>query len=366
MTQRLYLDHNATTPLLPSVKEAMIAAMSLLGNASSVHGEGRKIRQIIEQNREKIAAFFSIKPSRVVFTSGATEANNYILRGFSGPVIIGATEHDSVLQPRSDAKICTITKQGYLDLGHLKELLTESLEPPLVSVMIANNQTGIIQPLVEIMDLVNSHGGIFHSDCVQGIGKLPLDWKSLNFNYLSFSGHKIGAPQGIGALIIDERKSLTPLIMGGGQERSFRSGTENFLGIVGLGAAIDAMKSQDWSEIEALRNSLEETLLNRYPEITIFGRDSQRLPNTMAIRMPGVKNELQVMAFDLKGIAISAESACSSGKVKTSHVLKAMGIPEPDRNENIRVSLGLETTQKDIERFITTWESIYLTKQLQQ
>ena len=359
MTQRLYLDHNATTPLLPSVKEAMMAAMDLHGNPSSIHKEGRKIRQMIEESREKIATFFNVKSARVVFTSGATESNNHVLKGFAGPVIISAIEHDSVRQPRTDARICNVTQHGVLDLNHLEDLLKESSEPTLVSVMLANNQTGVIQPIAEIIKITQSHGGISHSDCVQGVGKLNLDWGTLKPHYLSFSGHKIGAPQGVGALIIDENRPISALIKGGGQERSWRSGTENFLGIMGLGIAIEAAKKQDWTRVKALRDILESTLLSRYPEIEIFGYESQRLPNTTSLRMPGFKNDLQVMLFDLKGIAVSAEAACSSGKVKSSHVLKAMGIQESSRNENIRVSLGLETTQQDIERFIATWEEIY-------
>lgn len=363
MMDRLYLDHNATTPLLPAVKNALMAALDLTGNASSIHGEGRKIRQLVEEAREKVAFFFDVKPSRVVFTSGATEANNLMLKGFSGPVIVSTIEHDSVINARLDVQVCSVTRQGCLDLDRLETLLKTSKVKTLVSLMAANNETGVIQPLQEVRELAHRYGAILHSDAVQAIGRIPLNWKELGLNYLSLSAHKIGGPQGVGALIIDENLPLKPLITGGGQERFFRSGTENTLGIVGLGAAIDGIGNQDWSGIETLRDTLEERLLKRYPEIEIYGRDAPRLPNTSALRMPAVKNALQVMHFDLKGIALSAGSACSSGKVKTSPVLKAMGIAEPDLNESIRVSMGLRTTPQDVERFIGTWEELYLTIQ---
>lgn len=356
---RIYLDHNASTPMLPKVKQAITEALVYQGNASSIHQEGRKIRQLIEESREKVASYLKVHSSRIVFTSGATEANNHVLKGFSGPVIINDAEHDSVRHVRSDAQLCSVTSQGLLDLTHLEDLLKQSKEPVLISAMWANNESGVIQPLEEILSLTRRFGAFLHSDCVQGIGKIQLNWSQNAPNFISLSGHKIGSPQGVGVLVIDEKYPLLPLTRGGGQERSHRSGTENTLHIIGLGHAIDHVQEQNWSSIKKLRDGLEETLLSQYPEITIYGKEVERTPNTSLIRMPNVKNSIQVMSFDIKGIALSSGSACSSGKVKSSHVLKAMGVTDENASETIRVSLGLETTEKDIHTFMDVWKAIY-------
>lgn len=362
---RLYFDHNATSPLLPQARKAMIHAMDMRGNASSIHEDGRRIRQHLEQARQIIADHFSVKSSQVIFTSGATEANNLVLKGYKGPVITSAIEHDSVLKARQDSLICRVTKDGVVDLNHLEELIQQTHSrhgsPALISIMGANNETGVIQPLQEIADLGRKYGSTIHSDAVQITGKCVLDWANINLNYISLSAHKIGGPQGVGALIIDEKLSLSPLITGGGQERYFRSGTENVLGIIGFGAAMDHCLPQNWQKIESLRDLLEETLTKICPETCFYGKSpsQKRLPNTSNIRMPGVKNNIQVINFDLKGISLSAGSACSSGKVKISHVLQAMGITDDQLHESIRVSLGPQTTHDDIDKFVLIWQDLY-------
>lgn len=363
---RLYFDHNATSPLLSQVKDAMILAMDKIGNASSVHQEGRHVRQQLEEVRQTLANYFAVKPSRVVFTSGATESNNLILKGHKGPVITSAIEHDSVLKAREDALFCRVTADGIVDLNHLEELIQQTPHRPdapiLISIMAANNETGVIQPLQEIATLGKKYGCILHSDAVQIIGKCDVDWTMLDLNYISLSAHKMGGPQGIGALIIDEGRSLMPLVIGGGQERYFRPGTENVLGIIGFAAAIDHCHPQKWGKIATLRDVLETRILNLCPETCFYGKSPthQRLPNTSNIRMPGVKNNIQVINFDLKGISLSAGSACSSGKVKTSHVLQAMGITDNQLHESIRVSLGPQTTSEDVDRFVLIWQDLYI------
>lgn len=363
---RLYFDHNATSPLLPQVKDAMIQAMGKIGNASSVHQEGRHVRQHLEEVRQTLATYFAAKPSRVVFTSGATESNNLILRGHKGPVITSTIEHDSVLKAREGAHLCRVTADGAVDLNHLENLIQQtphrSDTPILISIMAANNETGVIQPLQEIAALGKKYGCLLHSDAVQVTGKCDIDWTMLDLNYISLSAHKMGGPQGVGALIVDEGRSIMPLVTGGGQERSFRPGTENVLGIMGFGAAMDHCHPQNWEKIATLRDNLETQILSLCPEACFYGksRTHHRLPNTSNIRMPGVKNNIQVINFDLKGISLSAGSACSSGKVKTSHVLQAMGITDNQLHESIRVSLGPQTTAEDIDRFVLIWQELYI------
>lgn len=363
--KRLYLDHNATTPLLPQVKMAIREAMELIGNASSIHEDGRRVRRCLEEARQEIATYFHCKSSQVIFTSGATEANNMILKGFNGSVIISSIEHDSVLHTRPDAQICDVLPTGIIDLSHLETLIkkhyTQNNTPLLISIMAANNETGMIQPLASIKELARRYGAYIHTDAVQVVGKYPLNWSDLDLDFISLSAHKIGGPQGIGALIINEQVLLTPLLTGGGQERSFRSGTENVLGIIGLGTAIKLSASQNWSATSKMRDYLENELQKRCSSLLPYEYNEKydRLPNTTILRMPGVRNNSQVMHFDLQGISLSAGSACSSGKVKTSHVLQAMGVPEPALQETIRVSLGKENSQRDIDRFIQVWEELY-------
>ncbi|WP_052046073.1 cysteine desulfurase family protein [Candidatus Paracaedibacter symbiosus] len=355
----IYLDHNATTPLCWQAKQAMLEILDVCGNASSTHNDGRRVRQYVEKARAKVADYFAVTPAQVVFTSGATEANNLVLKGFNGPVITSAIEHDSVLKARNDLTICPVTAEGIIDLEALETELQQVTRPCLVSVMAANNETGVMQPLQEIVGLCRKYQALMHSDAVQVVGKIDFDWQQLGLDYISLSAHKIGGPQGVGALVVNPNRALRPQITGGGQERYFRAGTENVLGIVGLGAAIEACRHNDWIEVASLRQDLEASLRANFKDIAIFGAQVPRLPNTVNLTMPGVVNTVQVMHFDLNSISLSAGSACSSGKVKPSHVLQAMGVDGKDIDNSIRISLGLQTTQVEIQHFIETWENLY-------
>lgn len=356
---RIYLDHNATTVLHPAVHNAITETLACLGNASSIHTHGRTVRSLLETARSRVAGFFAVRPSQVVFTSGATEANNMLMKGFRGRIITSMIEHDSILEASKSAQRCRVDSQGLVDLGHLEDLLQTSDEPALVSIMAANNETGVIQPMAEVVALCRRYGARVHSDVVQAIGKTDLGWAGLKLDFISLSGHKIGALQGIGALVINEHVPIRPLVCGGGQERYYRSGTENVTGIVSLGTAIEACRSQNWLGIERLRNYLEEQLLQACPELTVFADKVARLPNTTCFATPGITSHTQVMHFDLMGISVSAGSACSSGKVKVSHVLEAMGATKPILGNSLRVSLGQTTTEQDINRFIDTWRRLF-------
>lgn len=354
---RIYLDHNATTPLIPQAKGAVLDVLDVLGNASSIHTHGRTVRTYIETARQSLADFFGVKTSQVVFTSGATESNNMVLKGFQGTIITSAIEHDSVLEANKSALICAVDDQGRVDLNHLEDLLKQVTTPVLVSIMAANNETGVVQPLEPIVKLCRQYGAKVHTDAVQAVGKLTLPWS--DFDFISLSAHKIGGLQGVGALIINERISLPPLIRGGGQERYFRSGTENVAGIVSLGSAISDCSNRNWQTVETLRNSLQDRLTAACRDLTIFSKDAPRLPNTLCFATPHLTSNTQVMHFDLSGISVSAGSACSSGKVKTSHVLHAMGVSSPCLDQSLRVSLGLGTTQTDIDAFFAAWQVLY-------
>ncbi|MBI1954048.1 MAG: cysteine desulfurase [Proteobacteria bacterium] len=358
---RIYLDYNATTPLRPSVKEALLASMDLHGNPSSVHFHGRELRKRIEAARSTLADYFNVHPKQVIFTSGATEANTLVLKGFSGQVIVSAIEHRSILQTLDHVDICPVDENGLIDLAFLDTFLQHSSKPTLVSCMLANNETGVIQPLKDVVSLAKKYEAFTHCDATQA--KISVDWSSLNLDFISFSSHKIGGPQGVGALIINPDIVLRPLFRGGGQERSYRAGTENVLGIIGFGQAIDVCRDEDWQEIETLRDCFEEHLLKNFPEITIFGKKVDRLPNTTNFSMPGVKSDIQVMTFDLKGISVSAGSACSSGKVQPSHVLKAMGVSQEISSCALRLSLGWQTTEQDMQKTFEICKDIYTRSQ---
>jgi cysteine desulfurase len=366
LNRLIYLDYNATTPLLPSVREAMIGSMEFVGNASSIHSYGRSIRKILEEARQTIASYFSRPASDVIFTSGATESNNLALQGFKGNVIVSAIEHDSVYEVRQDRQVCPVSQSGIVDLGVLEELLKQRQSPVLVSVMYANNETGIIQPMADVVSLARRYGAFVHCDAVQVIGKKTVDWEALGIDMISLSAHKIGGPQGVGALIVSPKISLGPLIKGGGQERFFRSGTENVLGIVGFSEAIKKVQEADWSRVRNLRKALEKEIAEISSSVCIIGQGVERLPNTVTFCGMGLKSAVQVMSFDLRGVAVSAGSACSSGKVRSSRVLRQMGLSSDLIETSLRVSMGLETTSEDIALFVEAWRQIFCTNCAQE
>jgi cysteine desulfurase len=373
MTQtRSYLDWNATAPLRPEARAAMAAAWDVMGNPSSVHAEGRAARRLVEDARAVIARATGAHARNVVFTSGGTEANALALtpdlrRPGSEPVqrlVISAIEHPSVLAGGSfdDADIARapVDSNGVVDLEHLRDLL-RSGPPALVSVMLANNETGAIQPIPEIAAIVHDAGGIFHVDAVQALSRISCDMNDLSADILSISAHKVGGPKGVGALIVrDDIAGLEPLIRGGGQEKGRRAGTENIPGISGFGAALQATMEHSEAESSRIRVLQErlETGLMADPATVIFSREAARLPNTTLATVPGMKAETAVIGFDLEGIAVSSGSACSSGKVQPSHVLAAMGVPMDLARGAIRVSLGWETSESDVDRFVQTWRKL--------
>jgi cysteine desulfurase len=345
------------------VAAAVAQALTLTGNASSVHGFGRRARACLEDAREAVAALVNAPPSAVVFTSGGTEANNLALRGITQNerrVLVSAGEHPSVLNAVDGAVRVPLGADGVIDLARLAEMLAGDPRPALVSVMLANNETGVIQPLEAVVDLARRHGALVHCDAVQAAGKIAVDMAGLGVDALSLSAHKIGGPQGVGALIAGETLALTPLLRGGGQERRRRAGTENLPGIAGFGAAAELAGAaiDDGARLAAMRDGLEARLHELAPEVLVIGASAPRLPNTSCIALPGLAAETLVMGLDLAGVAISAGSACSSGKVAPSDVLRAMGLAEI-KAAAIRISLGWDSSPADVDHFLQAWGEIY-------
>jgi cysteine desulfurase len=354
-----YLDHNATSPLRPAALEAMAEALRAGGNPSAVHSAGRKARGLVEAARRRVAGLVGCLPSEVVFTSGGTEANNMALRG-SGRrrVLVSAVEHDSVLKASPGADIIPVDREGVIDLAALERALSQSDEPALVSVMLANNETGVVQPVDAVVRLARRSDALVHCDAVQAAGKLTFDIHGLGVDYLSLSAHKFGGPTGVGAVVVRSGAPLLPDRRGGGQEANRRAGTENVAGIAGFGAAAEAAQSD--LSMAPLRDHLEATLLLLAPGARIFGAGAPRLSNTSCVSMPGVKAETQVVALDLAGICVSAGAACSSGKVQRSAVLDAMGVEPAEAATAIRVSLGWNSEMGDIDRLIAGWRDLYI------
>ncbi|NVJ99357.1 MAG: cysteine desulfurase [Alphaproteobacteria bacterium] len=366
MKRTIYLDYNATAPIRESVVDAVSTAMRAVGNPSSVHAAGRAARGIVEEARAMVAALVNSRPRDVVFTASGTEATNMVIRGTGAKsLLISAIEHEcgAAAARESGLPVTTlpVSSTGALDLEALKSALEKAEKPALVSVMIANNEMGAIQDISGIAAIAKGYGAFVHTDAVQAAGKLTLDFKALGVDYLTLSAHKIGGPQGIGAVVLAPTAPLKALVVGGGQELSRRSGTENVAGIAGFGAAaMDAMVGiGDAERLSVMRDRIEEAVSAHANEAVVVGRDGERLPNTSCIIMPGVKGETQVMHFDLNGICVSSGSACSSGKVKVSQVLTGLGY-EPEMAEaSIRVSLGYKTEEADVDAFIEAWKSIY-------
>jgi cysteine desulfurase len=356
-----YLDYNASAPMTDAVIDAMTAAARLCGNPSSVHAYGRKARAVIEDARADVAAMAGARPAQVVFTSGATESSALALRGCRRRrVLVSAVEHDSVLNAVSGAERIPVDADGVVDLDALRAMLADGGPETVVSVMLANNETGVVQPLDAVAALAREAGALVHCDAVQGPGRIPLDIGMLGVDFLSLSAHKLGGPKGVGALILRREGTVVATVRGGGQERGLRGGTENLAGIAGFGAAARAVPSvlAKAGDVERRRDALETRIRQLAPDAVVFGAGARRLPNTACIALPGVGSEAQVMALDLAGVAISAGSACSSGKIKPSHVLAAMGVPPALAGAAIRVSLGPGTGDADIEAFIAAWSKL--------
>jgi cysteine desulfurase len=371
MAMRIYLDWNATTPLRLEAKAAMARAWEIGGNPSSVHAEGREARRLVEDARAAVAAAVGAEAENVIFTSGGTEANSLALtpglrRGKGSAMerlLVSAIEHASVLSGGRFAaeaiRTIGVVSDGVVDLDRLRALLDGP--PALASIMLANNETGAIQPVAEAAELVHAAGGLLHVDAIQALGKIPFDIASTGADLLSLSAHKIGGPKGIGALVLAEGvEGLAPLLRGGGQEKGRRAGTEDVAGIAGFGAAASAalaVREHDAISEEGLRAELE-TGLREVPGAVVFADKVKRLPNTVLFAVPGMRAETAVIGFDLAGIAVSSGSACSSGKVQPSHVVEAMGYGPELAQGAVRLSLGWSTTAADIDLALKAWRKL--------
>lgn len=357
MRNAIYLDHNATTLLKPEVLRHMAEVMQAPYNPASIHTMGREAAKRLEEARQIIASTLGARHARVIFTSSGTEANNLALKGLEGyKKAVSAAEHVSVLAAAEGAEILPVENTGILDLIALENFCkAHEGQNFLVSVMWANNETGVIQPVREIANIIHRYNGLFHSDASQAVGKIPVDMLESGVDMLTISGHKMGGPQGAAALVITKCVPLKAQTVGGGQESGFRAGTHNMAAIIGFGVAVEYIDSM--AHVAILRDEMEAVL--QAQGAIVIGKESPRLPNTSCIVMPGVKAETQLIHCDLNDIAISAGSACSSGKVGRSHVLQAMDVPEELASCAIRVSLGADTTQKEADVFVAVWKGLY-------
>lgn len=362
--QHIYLDHNATTRPDPRVLEAMLPYMSeQYGNATSRHVFGRSARQAIERAREQVADAVDAHPSQIVFTASGTESNNFVIRGIAAlhldqALAISAIEHPCITKPAEamqqiGCKLNTIevAATGLLSTASLQSCLTSPTS--LVSVMLANNETGVIQPVAEMAELAKEGGAFMHTDAVQALGKMPVSFSDLNVHAMTISSHKIGGPQGAGALVLNKRMDIQPLMMGGGQEKGLRSGTENLAAIVGFGAACELIRKELKTRINStkiLREQLEAGL--QQLGASIFGDSVARIPNTSFFAFEGIEGETMLLALDRKGYAIASGSACSSDSTEPSHVLLAMGVEEYLARGALRVSFGSQNTSQEVDGFL--------------
>ena len=366
MKNPVYMDHNATTAVRPEARDAVALALALTGNPSSVHGSGRTARRLVEDARDAVAALVGAEPAWVVFTSGGTEANNLALRVLPkrAPILCSAVEHASVLSVMDGIVEIPVDGDGVVDLGALEALLAGEDTPALVSVMLANNETGVLQPVADVAALAHEHGALIHCDAVQAAGKMAIDFCALGCDLMSLSAHKIGGPSGVGALVVtsdvEGGLALIPMLRGGGQERGRRAGTENVPGIAGFGAAARAAREglADFARLGRWRERIENRL-RQHADSRVYGFGAPRLANTSCLTMPGVEAETQVIQLELAGVAVSAGAACSSGKVEPSRVLAALGVDANEAATAIRVSLGWNTTEDDADKFVEAWIQVY-------
>jgi cysteine desulfurase len=360
--RRVYLDNNATTPVLPEVFEAMKPFyLEEFGNASSIHHYGQRARSAVEKARGSVAALLNARPAEIVFTSGGTEGDNAAIFGLASKgdhIITSTIEHSAVMNTckRLEQMGCEVTfvpVNGRCEVD--PESIRKALRPNtrLISIMMANNETGVVQPVEEISRIAREADVFFHTDAVQAAGKIPIDVQQIGCDVLTISGHKIHAPQGTGAVYIKRGTLIQPLIYGGSHERQRRAGTENLPGIVGLGKAAELAKA--WlegngpAEMAAMRDHLQNTVLKAIADAGINGDGARRVPNTTNLWFDYIEGEALVIALDLKGLAVSSGAACSSGAIEPSHVLLAMGLKHGRARSSVRVSLGKQTTNEDIE-----------------
>ena len=369
----IYMDNNATTPIHPEVKKAMIDAIRVFGNPSSLHGPGREARQLVEAAREKVASFIGASPEEVMFVGSGSEANNTILNALTcqrmgcayrqeglNKIVTTTIEHPCVLETSKclqekgvDVSYLDVDMHGKIDIEQLKDVITDNTG--LVSVMMANNEIGTIQDIKAITEIVHQRGALFHTDAVQAVGKIPVIVQELGVDFLTLSGHKIYGPKGIGALYVKKGAPFCPLIRGGHQEKGRRAGTENTLGIVGLGRAIE-MRSQEMEAEEKrlleLKATLKKGIEERIPNVQFIGHPTDCLPGTLNASFDGAEGEAIILYLDLEGIAVSTGSACASGSLDPSHVILATGLPAECAHGSIRISMGRENTMEEVEYMI--------------
>lgn len=368
---RTYLDYNATAPLRPEARAAVVAALDTFGNASSVHAEGRRARALIETARMEVAALAGASPRDVIFTSGATEAANAVFERAWQSLFVSAVEHPAVMAPAqrcgADLHVIPVDASGRIDVGalagSLDHVLADSSRRPadsLIAVQYANNETGVVQPIAEIAALAHERGTRLMVDAVQAAGRLEIDQRALGIDYIVLSSHKIGGPQGAGALVVGDEAKLNALLVGGDQERGRRAGTENVAAIAGFAAAAAAARREvgDVTRLAAMRDRLEDGLRAATPDAIVIGGDAERLANTSLVARPGWPAETAVIALDLAGVSASAGAACSSGKTSRSPVLAAMGLDDDIANCAVRFSLGWATTEDDVSRCIEAWQRL--------
>ena len=367
---RIYLDHNATTPLAPSVSDAISATLrDDFGNPSSVHHFGQRAKQLVDKARSAVASLIEAEPPEIVFTSGGTESDNLAIRGAADAMkstgrrhlITSAIEHEAVLNTIKaldrqgyQTTLLPVDANGIVSVKDLTRIIND--KTALVSVMHANNEIGTIQPITDLAEVAHKHGALFHTDAIQSVGKVPLSVKTLGADLLSLSAHKFNGPKGAGALWLKRGVRLTTVQTGGRHERNRRAGTENVPGLVGMGIASELAQqklTESKQDFSTLRNLLEEGILQEVSDTAINGQRNRRIPNTSNISFAGVEAESLLIALDLEGVAVSTGSACSSGTLEPSHVLRAMGLPSNRVQSSIRFSLGTSNNRADIERLIS-------------
>lgn len=367
----IYLDHNATTPMRPEIIDLVTTIMQNVGNASSVHDYGRQARQYIETAREQVAALCAVTSDQVVFTSGATEAINTVLSGYRDQrVLISAIEHPAVIAAAPQAEIIPVTSDGLVDIDAYEAMLNDGAPPALVSIMMVNSETGVIQPIAELAKLAHDVGALFHSDTVQAAGRMDISFDKLGVDFMNLSAHKFAGPQGVGALITRDGIDIPRFMLGGGQEKNCRAGTHNTAGIAGMGLAAEyAFKNiSHYIDIQKLRDDMERQIGEIVDQasrpsacghgVVIYGQSAPRVGNTTNVGLAGMPAQTQMMALDLDGIAVSSGSACSSGSFKASHVLTAMGATDDEAKSALRISLGWNTTSDDIDQFLNSYKKI--------
>ncbi len=377
--KRIYLDHNATTPLHPEVKKAMIETMKVFGNPSSMHSFGRKARQYVEEARNQVASLINASPDEIVFVGSGSEANNTVLslttcplRGCNIPelglpqVITTKIEHPCILETSkcisghsAEVHYLNVDKVGRIDMNEYKKKISKNTL--LVSIMMANNEIGTIQNMKEISRIARGYSALVHTDAVQAVGKIPVDVKDLDLDFLSMSAHKIYGPKGVGALYIRKGTPFCPMIHGGHQENGRRAGTENTIGIVGLGKAAEMRKKEMTDEAERLlklKALLRQVIKDSISDVRFIGDPQNSIPGTLNVSFEGVEGEAVLLYLDMEGIAVSTGSACASGSLDPSHVILATGLPQEYAHGSIRISLGRDTTPKEIEYTIDAFIKI--------